>query len=233
MKCLKIQNRWSAWQSIVAGLIIIANSACSGGSEFTGTATSHKIPPVVKGEGDAKPAIDVEGDTGRIPGREKLLPIDIDETADGTADDLQLSEEELQALPGTVVAQVALNFENGSDGDHNDLVYCFTGAFKINGFQVVSLKEQSVGILIRNGYNGANGWAYRAKASFQNTEEQANEINGRISYNQPRTVTLQVKAGQIIEAWSLNGSPSNHAYLTKGAHQRVQSPNSQCRNYGG
>lgn len=55
-------------------------------------------------------------------------------------------EEILQT--GVPVQRVGINFEDlpSGDNDFNDAVLCFTGAFRLDGTKVVSLKEQSVSI---------------------------------------------------------------------------------------
>jgi hypothetical protein len=110
------------------GAVDGAGAADGGMADGGGADTS---PTADGGAGDGAGGDGAGGDGAVPPGVEPPILVEDGGTLD---------------LPGEKVAKVGINFEDlpNGDFDYNDAVLCFTGAFKIDGSNVVSYKKQKI-----------------------------------------------------------------------------------------
>jgi hypothetical protein len=102
--------------------------AADGGAADGGAADGGAADSTMGNDGGAADA----GSDGSVPpGKEPPILVEDGGTLD---------------LPGEKVAKVGINFEDLPQGDfdYNDAVLCFTGAFKVDGSNVVSYKKQKI-----------------------------------------------------------------------------------------
>lgn len=175
-----------------------SNSEFASGSAAPGKKAKKEQP---KEEPDEDPDLEEEKNPKTVDKDEDEDKDDEGDLDEANEKEGELSEEEefVKKLAGVPVTKVGVNFEDvpgSGDNDYNDAVLCFTGKFKVDSSNVVSIIEQTVTATTFS----SSGCNHNVRAEVHHkdgTKETPQTFDSRA----PTPVTLKFKVGSKLEVF--------------------------------